>query len=119
MVLDLGEGDRRGEREGLNGGEGCLCTEVGVCVLTGDRPRDGDREGILGRPVDVSPWTADLRMLSVDFGRAGGLSVEGRNCGQKSQRCHANSNLRRDNCTSAVKTPAVRKSNGLAHSNWK
>lgn len=46
LDLDLGEGERRGDRESLKGGEGALWTEVGVCALVGDRPRDGDLEGI-------------------------------------------------------------------------
>lgn len=44
---DRGEGDRRGERERLKGGEGARCMEVGVWDLVGDRPLDGDRVVIL------------------------------------------------------------------------
>lgn len=46
LDLDLGEGERRGDLESLNGGEGALWMEVGVWALIGDRPRDGDLEGI-------------------------------------------------------------------------
>lgn len=42
--LDLGDGDRRL-------GEGARWTDVGVCDLVLDRPRDGDLETILRRYV--------------------------------------------------------------------